>query len=219
MPSVLISFLIWPSTFVIVSYCPQLHDIVFFCMYVCMSVHLCTVHSSEALGVLDQIMNRLCCCSSTGSLGYLVLGMLRNRNFIKFATCFHIVFWLFITCWHMFLALSLSLSPSITLSLPPSSLSPLPLSLTALRCLYDYTIASCVYSACQYIFRRNNNRLKHIESTTSVEDMEVSEMKEKLKFHFMNPFQKWRYEPRRRFPWKLIVQLTSMFLVTLQVSA
>ena len=49
--------------------------------------------------------------------------------------------------------------------------------------------------------------------------MEVSEMKEKLKFHFMNPFQKWRYEPRRRFPWKLIVQLTSMFLVTLQVSA
>ena len=56
------------------------------------------------------------------------------------------------------------------------------------------------------------------ESSVSIEDMEISEMREKLNFHFMNPFQKWRYEPRRRFPWKLIVQLFSMILVTLQVS-
>ena len=97
-------------------------------------------------------------------------------------------------------------NPAISLSSP-----------TALQCLYDYTVASCIYSACRYFNRQKH--LRHIESTTSVEDMEIREMKEKLKFHFMNPFQKWRYEQRRRFPWKLIVQLTSMFLVTLQVSA
>jgi len=40
---------------------------------------------------------------------------------------------------------------------------------------------------------------------------------ERLKFHFMNPFQKWSYAKRRRFPWKLLVQIVSIFLVTLQV--
>ena len=42
-------------------------------------------------------------------------------------------------------------------------------------------------------------------------------MKERLKFHFMDPFQKWDYQLRKRFPWKLIVQLTSIILVTAQV--
>ena len=45
----------------------------------------------------------------------------------------------------------------------------------------------------------------------------MAEIKEKLKFHFMNPFQKWRYPKRRRFPWKLLVQLASIILVTAQV--
>ena len=134
------------------------------------------------------------------------------------ASCFCVKFWYFCRVLWLFIthidtcsyscSLSLSLSFSLSLSLSPSPL-------TALRCLYDHTVASCIYSACRYF--RSNDGLKRMESSTSVEDMEVSEMKEKLKFHFMNPFQKWRYEPRRRFPWKLIVQLTSMFLVTLQV--
>lgn len=42
-------------------------------------------------------------------------------------------------------------------------------------------------------------------------------MKERLKFHFMNPFEKWRYPERRRFPWKLLVQIASIILVTAQV--
>ena len=33
----------------------------------------------------------------------------------------------------------------------------------------------------------------------------------------MNPFQKWKYASRRRFPWKLVVQLLSIALVTWQV--
>ena len=39
----------------------------------------------------------------------------------------------------------------------------------------------------------------------------------KLKFHFMNPFQKWRYAKRRRFPFKLVLQLLAVALVTAQV--
>ena len=52
----------------------------------------------------------------------------------------------------------------------------------------------------------------------SVEDLEIAVMKEKLNFHFMNPFQKWKYPRKRRFPWKLLVQLCSIILVTTQVS-
>ena len=39
----------------------------------------------------------------------------------------------------------------------------------------------------------------------------------KLKFHFMNPFQKWKYAKRRRFPFKLVLQLLAVALVTAQV--
>ena len=42
-------------------------------------------------------------------------------------------------------------------------------------------------------------------------------MKSQLKFHFMNPFEKWKYNKRRRFPWKLIVQMIVIILATIQV--
>ena len=71
-----------------------------------------------------------------------------------------------------------------------------------------------MYITCQ----RKKTREKR-ESTTSVEDMEITEMKESLQFHFMNPFQKWRFAKRRRFPWKLFVQLLNTALVTVQVYA
>ena len=45
----------------------------------------------------------------------------------------------------------------------------------------------------------------------------MADLKERLNFHFMNPFQKWRYPKRRRFPWKLLVQLASIILVTMQL--
>lgn len=40
-------------------------------------------------------------------------------------------------------------------------------------------------------------------------------MKTKIRYHYMNPFQKFR--ARRRKPWKLVVQIVKVALVTLQV--
>lgn len=40
-------------------------------------------------------------------------------------------------------------------------------------------------------------------------------MKTKIKYHYMNPFQKFR--ARRRKPWKLVVQIVKVFLITIQV--
>ena len=37
---------------------------------------------------------------------------------------------------------------------------------------------------------------------------------ELMRFHF---YEKWKYPGRRRFPWKLIVQLIVIILVTTQV--
>ena len=55
------------------------------------------------------------------------------------------------------------------------------------------------------------------EEASSIQDDELKRMKEKLSFHFMNPFEKWKYPRKRRFPWKLLVQLASIVLVTAQV--
>ncbi|KAL5506145.1 hypothetical protein EMCRGX_G007724 [Ephydatia muelleri] len=48
-------------------------------------------------------------------------------------------------------------------------------------------------------------------------DPQVDQMKQRLKFHFMNPFQKWSYAPKRRFPWKMLLQIVNMILVVVQV--
>lgn len=40
-------------------------------------------------------------------------------------------------------------------------------------------------------------------------------MKTKIKYHYMNPFQKFR--ARRRKPWKLVVQIVKVFLITIQI--
>lgn len=40
-------------------------------------------------------------------------------------------------------------------------------------------------------------------------------MKTKIKYHYMNPCQKFR--ARRRKPWKLLVQIVKVFLITIQV--
>ncbi len=41
-------------------------------------------------------------------------------------------------------------------------------------------------------------------------------MRRKLKFHFMNPWQKWR--AKRKFPCKMILQFVKIVFVTIQVS-
>ncbi|KAL9951562.1 hypothetical protein ACROYT_G044246 [Oculina patagonica] len=40
-------------------------------------------------------------------------------------------------------------------------------------------------------------------------------MKTKIKYHYMNPFQKFR--ARRRKPWKLVVQIVKIVLITIQI--
>ncbi|CAI8007046.1 hypothetical protein GBAR_LOCUS5021 [Geodia barretti] len=76
---------------------------------------------------------------------------------------------------------------------------------------FNFTFRSCMYITCQ------QKEMHPRGSSANVEDMEVEQMKTSLQFHFLNPFQKWRNAKRRRFPWKLFVQLLNTILVTLQV--
>lgn len=50
-----------------------------------------------------------------------------------------------------------------------------------------------------------------IHSTPSLREV----MKTKITYHYMNPFQKYR--ARRRKPWKLVVQIVKIVLITIQV--
>lgn len=86
------------------------------------------------------------------------------------------------------------------------------------KTLFNLTIASCECLTCWFSRRSRQSDPLQLEDNGSDEDLETRRMKEKLNFHFMNPFQKWRYSKRRRFPWKLLVQLISIVLVTTQVS-
>ena len=56
------------------------------------------------------------------------------------------------------------------------------------------------------------------EERDALRKQEERDIRQKLKFHFMNPFQKWKYSRRRRFPFKLVLQLITVILVTAQVS-
>jgi mucolipin 3 len=82
---------------------------------------------------------------------------------------------------------------------------------TACSHFFNFTFRSCMYITCQ------QKEMHPRGSSANVEDMEVEQMKTSLQFHFMNPFQKWRNAKRRRFPWKLFVQLLNIILVTLQL--
>lgn len=44
----------------------------------------------------------------------------------------------------------------------------------------------------------------------------IERMRRKLRFFFMNPIEKW--QARRRFPWKLLVQVFKIVVITLQIS-
>jgi hypothetical protein len=47
-------------------------------------------------------------------------------------------------------------------------------------------------------------------------DMSEEKMRRKLRFFFMNPIEKW--QAKRRFPYKFVVQVIKIILVTVQVS-
>lgn len=40
-------------------------------------------------------------------------------------------------------------------------------------------------------------------------------LKAKLKYHYMNPWQKWKVKGRK--PWKLVIQILKIIIVTVQV--
>ena len=86
------------------------------------------------------------------------------------------------------------------------------------KTLFNLTIASCECFTCWFSRKSRRSDISQLEDSGSGEDFETRCMKEELTFHFMNPFQKWRYSKKRRFPWKLLVQLISIVLVTTQVS-
>ena len=55
------------------------------------------------------------------------------------------------------------------------------------------------------------NMLGSPQSSTRLREV----MKTKIKYHYMNPVQKFR--ARRRKPWKLVVQIVKVVLITIQV--
>ena len=77
------------------------------------------------------------------------------------------------------------------------------------KCLYDHTIGSF---SCQSILCCGKKRDYYYDPLNTVEDL-----RKILEFHFKSPFEKWKFEERRRFPWKLLVQIICIVLVTLQV--
>ena len=75
--------------------------------------------------------------------------------------------------------------------------------------LYDYTFGSC---SCQSILCCGKKGDYYYDDLTTKE-----ELREVLNFHFKDPFEKWNFEKRRRFPWKLLMQIICIVLVTIQV--
>lgn len=90
-----------------------------------------------------------------------------------------------------------------------------------LRNFFNFTIASCLYLICCLKLKERAAKLTGDEEpdgeSESLINHEEARIKDRLRFHFMNPFQKWRYPARRRFPWKFILQILSTILVTAQV--
>lgn len=60
-----------------------------------------------------------------------------------------------------------------------------------------------------------NGHMPH-EEDTPYTPHQVDKMRRSLKYHFMTPCEK--FKAKRRKPWKLVVQILKIVLVTLQVS-
>ncbi len=82
---------------------------------------------------------------------------------------------------------------------------------TAPHILYNLTLGAC--------FDCNLGRQHKQLSSSQDDDMDARNMKKTLQYHFMNPFEKWNHPTKKQFPWKLVVQLLSIILVTTQVSS
>ena len=104
-----------------------------------------------------------------------------------------------------------------------------------LSCLYTYTIGSCLYfknddaSAVSdedeielkpmiSIGQKSDNGGTNMESSNEWKKAECR-MKKRIKYHFTDHIRRWIMDSdQRRFPWKLILHLLLVALVTTQVS-
>jgi len=96
-----------------------------------------------------------------------------------------------------------------------------------LECLYAYTIGSCSYAGyngdrekdggmvemCQ-----KSNRSVHYHKEQESIRLAEAEMKERLHNHFKSHIGKWASKNRRRFPWKVILHIFLLILITTQVN-
>jgi len=110
--------------------------------------------------------------------------------------------------------------------------------LTSLR---TYTIGACNYSFCHSCAKSSEGdiQLKALTLKLNVKDNTCGvcgggqeeeeewkkracqadrEMKKRLRYHFKSHIEKWTDEDRRRFPWKLILHVLLLAIVTAQVS-
>lgn len=107
-------------------------------------------------------------------------------------------------------------------------------------CLYKYTIGSCLYfknEPADQIASLEEIELKSMTPNGELKDVteegvnEWSEewrrengrkadckMKKRIQYHFKDHIKRWMDSDRRRFPWKLILHLLLVILVTTQVS-
>ncbi len=76
--------------------------------------------------------------------------------------------------------------------------------------LFNFTLGACLNCCVR-------SKGQEEPPSPSPDDNAIADIKMKLKFYFMNPFEKWKFRDKRRFPWKLFMQLASIILVTWQV--
>ena len=102
-----------------------------------------------------------------------------------------------------------------------------------LACLLTYTIGSCNYSFCHRVgvgvnVNNENNEIQMEQLRVKHDDQEKEwktrscradiRMKKRLLYHFKSHIGKWRDEHQRRFPWKLVLHVLLLIVVTTQVS-
>lgn len=65
--------------------------------------------------------------------------------------------------------------------------------------------------------RRPNDRCRWNANVRSLETRAAADLRRRLKYYFMSPCEK--YQARRRKPWKLMLQILKIALITAQVGS
>lgn len=102
---------------------------------------------------------------------------------------------------------------------------------TILSCLYVYTIGSCRYFGANDVSLSHKDRVELRSLWKSKEDIDSNEdhwkkktrkadcvMRKRIRNHFKDHIRKWKDSERPRFPWKMILYISLVVVVTVQVS-